>query len=353
MLFGGGGGTAAAAVVQAALDAHILNQSAGVHGTKFDPGLLLGGIGGVNDVYANRGNAGATPTFDLVNGNAQLFTLNANATFTFTNSALTMGNSNEYTMSLRVVQDNTGGRTITWPGSVTWLTGNNIPDQGAAAFSTYVFFTDNAGTTWYGYMLSGQGNPTPPVEAAFAPTVNGNTTIATNLNRARSNLTNQAGFLTSGSLAMTPIWLPKGVTLTGAWFASGNTAFVAGTSPHQWFVLVAGDGSTILRKTADDTNTAWAANSPKSLAFTSTYIPPSEGLYYLGICVAQTGGTLPTILANSAYNNNQGKVSGNFTPGLSGTANTGLTDPASLVTLTARASWTDFSTPSIPWAGVY
>jgi hypothetical protein len=89
------------------------------------------------------------------------------------------------------------------------------------------------------------------------------------------------------------------------------------------------------------------------LAFTSIYTPTADGLHYLGVCIAQTGGTLPTMLGNSAVNNAVNKVSGLWTPGLIGTANTGLTDPASLSTLTARASWADMTNPAVLWAGVY
>lgn len=182
--------------------------------------------------------------------------------------------------------------------------------------------------------------------------------LASNLNRLRNNITNQASFFTSGSLYVTAIPLRRGMTLTGAWFVNGNTALVAGSGVtwHQWFVLLDSDGVTILRKTSDDGSGAWTNVTPKLLPFTSQFTTTHDGLHYLGVCVNATGGsgsTLPNVLGNSAINSNQLKIASKFTPPLLGVANTSLTDPASLVTVTARASWTDPSVYATPWCGVY
>jgi hypothetical protein len=62
-----------------------------------------------------HGNAGSTETFDRANGDTHTATLDANLTVTLT------GWSSSGTLSsmlLGLTQDGTGGRTVTWPGSV-------------------------------------------------------------------------------------------------------------------------------------------------------------------------------------------------------------------------------------------
>lgn len=55
-----------------------------------------------------------------------------------------------YTMSILHRQDGTGGRTVTWP-TVKWPgAAAPSPDTTASRANLWVFFTDDAGTTWYG-----------------------------------------------------------------------------------------------------------------------------------------------------------------------------------------------------------
>lgn len=216
--------------------------------------------------------------------------------------------------------------------------------------------TASTGLAWVSDVALAEQDALPD---GFTTNAGGFTTtpaIASTLSRTRNNIANQAGFLTSGTLYVASIGLRKGQTLTGAWFVNGNTSLVvgSGTTWHQWFVLLDSDGVTILRKTTDDGSGLWSLVTPKLLPFTSTYTPTHDGRHYIGVCVNVTGGsgsTMPNILGNSSFNANQLKVASNFTPPLLGIANTSLTDPASLVTVTARASWTDPA--AIPWGGVY
>lgn len=90
-----------------------------------------------------NGNSGATPTVDWGNGQKQIITLSANATFTFT--APLGGGS----FLLRVVQDATGSRTATWPGTVKWAGGTAPTLSTAASAEDIVTFYWN-GTNYYG-----------------------------------------------------------------------------------------------------------------------------------------------------------------------------------------------------------
>lgn len=131
--------------------------------------------------------------------------------------------------------------------------------------------------------------------------------------------------LTSGTLCLMPIYLPAGQLVSSISFVSATQALVGGTV--QRFALF--DGPTaheggaaraMLRKTADDAATAWAANSVKTLALTAGYTTVAEGLFYVGILVA--AGTVPTLTGHDLGNT----VLELLAPVVNGNSNTGLTD---------------------------
>jgi hypothetical protein len=123
--------------------------------------------------------------------------------------------------------------------------------------------------------------------------------------------------LSSGRLSLQAIYLPAGVTINSISFWSATTA--AGTPTNQLFGLF--DSSlNLLRSSANDTTTAWAANSKKTLTLTSSFTTTYSGIHYLGIMVTAT--TVPTIKGNTA------KVGGQLNaaaPSMGGTSTTGLT----------------------------
>jgi hypothetical protein len=123
--------------------------------------------------------------------------------------------------------------------------------------------------------------------------------------------------LSSGRLSLQAIYLPAGVTINSISFWSATTA--GATLTNQLFGLF--DSSlNLLRSSVNDTSTAWAANSKKTLALTSAFTTTYSGIHYLGIMVAAT--TVPTIKGNTA------KVGGQLNagaPSMGGTSTTGLT----------------------------
>lgn len=123
--------------------------------------------------------------------------------------------------------------------------------------------------------------------------------------------------LSSGRLSGAAIWLEAGMTISSISFHSATTA--AGTPTNQLFGLF--DSSrNLLRSSTNDTTTAWAANSLKTLALTSTFTTTYSGLYYLGIMVTAT--TVPTLKGNTAMVGGQLQAQA---PSMGGTSNTGLT----------------------------
>lgn len=123
--------------------------------------------------------------------------------------------------------------------------------------------------------------------------------------------------LSSGRLSLAAIYIPAGVTVNSISFWSATTA--AGTPTNQIFGLY-DINLNLLRSSANDTTTAWAANSRKTLSLTSAFTTTYSGLYYLGIMVAAT--TVPTLKGNTAKTGGQLNAGA---PSMGGTSTTGLT----------------------------
>lgn len=142
--------------------------------------------------------------------------------------------------------------------------------------------------------------------------------IAETFSRAFSTYTANSAALTSGTMFMSAIALSAGTTVSSATFTSATQAAVAPT--NQWFALYT-SALALVGQTADDTSTAWAANSAKTLSFATPLVTTYSGLYYLGILVA--AGTVPSLAGGTMLN-----VVQNIVPKLSGTSTTTLTDTA-------------------------
>jgi hypothetical protein len=141
--------------------------------------------------------------------------------------------------------------------------------------------------------------------------------------------------LSTGRMSMQAIWLQAGTVISSITFYSATTA--AGTPTNQLFGLY--DGSrNLLATTTNDTTTAWAANTAKTLNLTAQYTIPSTGLYYLGIMVTAT--TVPTIKGMAAPSASQ--IHG-AAPIINGTSSTGLTtalpNPAAAITVTTTSAY--------------
>lgn len=129
-----------------------------------------------------------------------------------------------------------------------------------------------------------------------------------------------SGGLTSGRLRMTGgIVIPAGVTVSSITFVSAATALVTGT--NQWFALY-DKSRNRLAVTVDDTSTAWAAETAKTLALSTPYTVGQDTEVYAGACVVAA--TPPTL-----HCGNPPTAIGTLAPVTGGLADTGLTNPAS------------------------
>ena len=94
--------------------------------------------------------SGTSVTLNIRDGSVYTITLAHNiGTFTWNNPA---GSGYSSSFTLKVTQDGTGSRTISWPASVDWA-GGTAPtlSTGANDVDVFVFFTVDGGTTYYGF----------------------------------------------------------------------------------------------------------------------------------------------------------------------------------------------------------
>ena len=111
-----------------------------------DGNNLNGGSG--SETVDTIAASGTAQTLNVANGTVFDVTLTGNCTFTLT-AAATTGTAQSITVILR--QDSTGSRTVTWPGSVSWLGTAPTLQTAAGAVDVVSMFTVNNGTTWYAY----------------------------------------------------------------------------------------------------------------------------------------------------------------------------------------------------------
>ena len=134
-------------------DARTPLAHASTHASAGSDPLTPSNIGAVSvkdggkETTAIIASSGAAPSISLANGNVQMVTLSANATFTLTGST----NGVACSLSLYLKQDVTGGRTVTWPASVKWPNGvAPTLSSGANKIDLVVLETLDGGTTWFG-----------------------------------------------------------------------------------------------------------------------------------------------------------------------------------------------------------
>ena len=107
-----------------------------------------------NETYQSVSSTSNTTTVNCQTGNVFATTLSENTTFVFSNPP---ASGTAYGFSLRVTQDaSASGYTVTWPASIDWVnaTAPTLTST-ASAVDQLVFYTNDGGTTWYGF-VSGQ-----------------------------------------------------------------------------------------------------------------------------------------------------------------------------------------------------
>lgn len=94
----------------------------------------------------------------------------------------------------------------------------------------------------------------------------------------------------SGALYIQGVFLKAGQLVSNISFFSATTA---ASSPTNQFFALYSRRLQLLARSANDTTTAWAANTIKTLAMTAPYLVQASDMYYIGYMV--TASTVPTL----------------------------------------------------------
>lgn len=117
-------------------------------------------------------------------------------------------------------------------------------------------------------------------------------------NLRRSECGGNLAALTTQVMTAVALHLRAGDVITNLTFCSATTA--AGTPTNWWFALYDTAATpALLRQTADQTSTAWAANTAKTVALATPYTVPTTGVYYAAVMVKAT--TPPTLVGASLH----------------------------------------------------
>lgn len=154
-------------------------------------------------------------------------------------------------------------------------------------------------------------------------------------NLRRTQCTGNLSALTSGVMTSVALYLREGDVVTNLTFHSATTA--AGTPTAWWFALYDPDGA-LLAQTADQTTTAWAANTTKTVALASAQTIAETGVHYAAVMVTAT--TVPTLtgLALHHANISDGILAGESVLAQTSGSSLTTTAPATIATPTAIAS---------------
>jgi hypothetical protein len=129
--------------------------------------------------------------------------------------------------------------------------------------------------------------------------LNGSPTGVQRANLDRRYLASNLSALTTQVLLSAALELEAGDIVTNLTFVSGATA--ANTPTNWWFALYSSAATpALLSQTADQTSTAWAANTAKTVALAAPQTITTSGVYYAAIMVKAT---TPPTLAGVAVEN--------------------------------------------------
>ncbi|WP_165944293.1 hypothetical protein [Micromonospora sp. KC213] len=154
-------------------------------------------------------------------------------------------------------------------------------------------------------------------------------------NLPRTGLIDSAGdsghpALATGVMTSVPVYLRAGDVITNISARSGATA--ANTPTNYWFALYSNAATpALLAQTADQTSTAWAANTVKTVALSAPVTITETGIYWVGIAMAATA--VPSLIGTIAMTP---VVTGERNLSQSSGSSLTATAPATIATPTAK-----------------
>jgi hypothetical protein len=186
----------------------------------------------------------------------------------------------------------TGIGTVTVVGNVNGTTGGRLV-TGAHHGIVLTYVGSGAWSVKASAQNAGQF---PGAFTAVQPSLDSGPAGAYRANGLRADSASNLAALSTGVMTSVLLYLEAGDVVTSLTFVSGTTA--AGTPTHWWFGLYStATTPALLAQTADQTSTAWAANTAQTVALTAPYTVPATGLYYASIMVTAT--TPPSLLGST------------------------------------------------------
>lgn len=199
----------------------------------------------------------------LASSPATIYTATANGP-TFIRSITVVNNDT----AVRTFQLFTGGTTAAYAITPIY----NLLPSGMAVYE------DGRGWQFYnktGQILMASGMPDMGDNDNYSLTGY----LAESISRNICVETNSTIPTTGGTLFLQSIYLKAGITVSSISISSATTA---ANGPTHWMFGLYSGARALLATSTDQTNTAWAANTLKTLAMTTPYLVPTTGLYYVG-----------------------------------------------------------------------
>lgn len=193
-----------------------------------------------------------------------------------------------------IILFNTGGTTQTVSLYMEGTAGSNQIYTGSIPAGGWAQYEDGNGWSMY----SSSGLVVPGTQIFTYPPYTGTqtTTVATTVPPAVVGTATEAA-ITLGTMTLYPVVMAAGAPVGHIVFISGTTGF---STPTNWWFVLCDNNRNLLAVTANQTTTAWAASTLKSLAIAtissgaaSNFVTTYTGTYYVGL--TGTGTTAPTL----------------------------------------------------------
>lgn len=150
---------------------------------------------------------------------------------------------------------------------------------------------------------AGLGGNYPVSDAQFL--LNGSPSGTFRVNMRRTEAGGNLAALTTQIMTAVALYLEAGDVVTNLTFMSGATG--AGTPTNWWFALYDTVATpALIAQTADQTSTAWAADTAKTVALSAPYTVTATGIFYAGVMVKAT--TVPTLIGASIQTDASGAI---------------------------------------------
>lgn len=226
-------------------------------------------------------------------------------------------NGPSFVKSILIVNNDTVARTFQLFRAGT-AASNAITPSYTLQPSGAASYEDAVGWRFYnssGQFLTAQGGTLIGADSYYGITGS----LAESIPRNICTETNTVAPTTAGTLFMQAIYLTAGMTVSSI---SWHSATTAASGPTHWLFGLYSAARALLATSTDQTSTAWAATTMKTLSMTSPYLIPTSGFYYIGMFMTASSAII-TSKGNTARTG--GQLAGAAPIMCGATSDTGLT----------------------------